>query len=57
MFQEYGKPVVHATASGDALHHTPILPVGATSVSVKTSSRIDLSGRITGETKTVATGP
>ena len=57
MFQEYGKPVVHATASGDALHHTPILPVGATSVAVKTSSRIDLSGRITGETKTVATGP
>jgi transglutaminase-like putative cysteine protease len=56
-FQEYGKPVVHATSGGQSLRRTPILPPGATSVSVKTATKIDLTGRISGETKTVASGP
>src|SRR5207244_3521128 len=56
-FQEYGKPVVHATAAGDALRHTPVLAAGGNSVSVKTSAKLDPEGRITGETKTDAAGP
>ena len=57
LFQEYGKPVVHAVSTGKAVRRTPVLPSGATSVSQTTAMKIDLAGRVTGETKTVATGP
>src|SRR5262249_19203274 len=56
-FQEYGKPVVHATAHGGALHHTPVLGAGATAVVVNTTATLDSEGRISGETRTSASGP
>jgi transglutaminase-like putative cysteine protease len=54
--EEYGKPVVHAVATGDVVRHTPVIPAGATSISVKTSSKLDSTGKLTGETKTIASG-
>ena len=56
-FQEYGKPVVHATASGGALHTTPLLPPDTATVTFETNSTLDSKGHLTGTTVTTATGP
>jgi hypothetical protein len=57
--KEYGKPVVHAGVNGNALRRIPVMPAatGAASISVKTKSQLDLTGKLTGETETVASGP
>jgi hypothetical protein len=53
---EYGKPVVHAVATGNARRQTPVMPAGITTIAVKTTEKLDESGSFTGETRTVATG-
>lgn len=56
-FQEYGKPVIHATASGPALHRIPVLAPGLATVSTHTTARLDASGKMTGTSTITATGP
>jgi hypothetical protein len=56
-FQEYGKPVVHATRSGQVVRRTPVLPSGATSVVFKATARLDANGNVTGDNTVTATGP
>ena len=54
---EYGKPVVHATATGAVLQTTPVLPPGVATERLDTAMQLDSTGRITGTTTTTATGP
>jgi len=56
-FEEYGKPVVHAVASGRAVRQTPVLPAGLASVALKTVARLDREGKVTGESTVTAAGP
>jgi hypothetical protein len=56
-FGEYGKPVVHATASGPALRRTPTLAANLATSTIKTTAHLDAQGRITGDSETSATGP
>jgi TPR repeat protein/transglutaminase-like putative cysteine protease len=56
-FGEYGKPVVHATASGPALQRTPTLAANLATSTIKTTAHLDAQGRITGDSETSATGP
>src|SRR5262249_40672858 len=54
--QEYGKPVVHAVSTGHALRRTPVMPGGTASISGTTASKMDSDGKLTGETRTSASG-
>lgn len=56
-FQEYGKPVVHATATGQVVRRTPVVPVGVATMSLKTTARLDRSGNVTGDSTVTAAGP
>jgi hypothetical protein len=56
-FEEYGKPVVHAVSSGNALRKTPIVAAGEASLQMKTTAKLDADGDITGKTSTVGSGP
>lgn len=56
-FGEYGKPAVHAVASGQALRRTPALPDGAASMELHTAATLLEDGSITGVSATTATGP
>jgi transglutaminase-like putative cysteine protease len=56
-FQEYGKAVIHATASGPALHHIPILPQGLATVSTRTTAKLDAAGHVSGTSTITASGP
>jgi hypothetical protein len=56
-FAEYGKPVVHAVATGTALRHTPSLPDGLASIELRTTATLRGDGSIVGSTSTTATGP
>jgi len=56
-FQEYGKPVVLATASGPALRRTPVLGANVASSAIKTTAHLDAQGKIVGDSETTATGP
>lgn len=55
--EEYGKPVVHAVATGKAQRAIPILPPGVASVTARTVARIMPDGKITGTSVTSASGP
>ena len=57
IFQEYGKPVVHATTSGQVVRQTPVLPSNGTSVVFKATAKLDASGNVTGDSTVTATGP
>ncbi|MGA7674096.1 MAG: tetratricopeptide repeat protein [Rhizomicrobium sp.] len=54
---EYGKPIVSASASEAALGIMPVLPPGASSVTTTTVSHLDKDGQLTGTTTTTAVGP
>jgi lipoprotein NlpI/transglutaminase-like putative cysteine protease len=56
-FQEYGKPIVHATEAGNALGHIPVLAAGQATVSTKTLAHIDATGKLEGTSTITATGP
>jgi len=56
-FAEYGKPVVHATASPPALRRTPLLAANAASVAIKTKASLGADGRLIGDSETTSTGP
>ncbi|MGD0191100.1 MAG: DUF3857 domain-containing protein [Rhizomicrobium sp.] len=56
-FPEYGKPVVLAAASGQAVTHTPVLPSGLATATLKTSAKLDEQGRVTGQSTMTGTGP
>ncbi len=56
-FEEYGKPVVHAVASGIALRHVPTLAPGQATMELRTDATMDDDGAITGTTTTLAHGP
>jgi transglutaminase-like putative cysteine protease len=56
-FAEYGKPVVLAVTSGDALHRVPMMPQDAATMALQAHSRLDADGSIVGTTTTSATGP
>lgn len=56
-FDEYGKPVVYAVATGDAVHATPILAPNAATLTFTTTAHLTNDGVIAGDSGTVATGP
>lgn len=56
-FQEYGKSVIHATSSGVALHHVPILAPGLATITTRTTAQLDASGKMSGTSTITATGP
>jgi hypothetical protein len=56
-FEEYGKPVIHAVTTGDALRHVPVLEPGSATATVKVSKRFDGEGRMWEDSTTKATGP
>jgi transglutaminase-like putative cysteine protease len=56
-FSEYGKPVVHAVESGNALHRTPIVAAGRAFARITTTARLDDDGDVSGETTNLGRGP
>jgi lipoprotein NlpI/transglutaminase-like putative cysteine protease len=56
-FPEYGKPVVLAAASGQAVTHTPVLPSGFATATLKTTAKMDEQGRVVGQSTMSGTGP
>jgi transglutaminase-like putative cysteine protease len=56
-FSEYGKPAVHAIATGIVLRQTPPLPPGAASMELRTTATLLDDGSITGTSTTTASGP
>jgi len=56
-FPEYGKPVVLATQNIPSIHHTPALPEGLATISIKTIAKLSADGRLTGDSETTGTGP
>lgn len=54
--EEYGKPVVHATAAGKALRVVPVLPKDRATSTVRTVAQLSNDGKITGRTITSASG-
>ena len=56
-FPEYGKLVVLATASTPSIHHTPALPEGLATVSIKTTAKLSADGRLSGDSESTGTGP
>ncbi len=55
--QEYGKPMVVATATSAALGTMPVLAPGLAKVVFKTASVLDKDGVLTGTSTTIASGP
>lgn len=56
-FAEYGKPVVLATTRKPAIQHTPALPAGLATVTTRTTAKLGLDGKLSGESETTSTGP
>ena len=56
-FAEYGKPVVHAVATGEVSGSTPILPPGAAGMTLTTIAHLTANDMIVGDSRTEATGP
>ena len=56
-FSEYGKPVVHAVASGPVLRRIPALPPGVAAMDLRTEATLHDDGGIDGTTVTHASGP
>jgi transglutaminase-like putative cysteine protease/lipoprotein NlpI len=56
-FQEYGKPIVHATTAGNALRQLPVLAPGLANLSTTTVAHVDATGKVTGTSTMMATGP
>lgn len=55
--QEYGKPMVVASAMSAGLGKTPLVPPGLAKVMVKTVLTLDKDGTLSGTTTTTASGP
>jgi TPR repeat protein len=55
-FEEYGKPVVHAVATGPTMHRIPVLPPDTASVRMTTHAKLDKNGAIKGTTEISASG-
>lgn len=55
--QEYGKPILHITPEGSPPSRIPPLAVGEASASLITRAKLEVDGRITGDSVTEATGP
>ncbi len=56
-FQEYGKPVVHAGATGPVERRTPVLAHDQATETFVTKAKLEPDGTIEGESTTFATGP
>jgi transglutaminase-like putative cysteine protease len=54
---EYGKSVIHATATGPAMRQVPVLAPDAATTTLTTVAHFTENGRIVGESTTEATGP
>ncbi|HJR55871.1 MAG TPA: tetratricopeptide repeat protein, partial [Rhizomicrobium sp.] len=55
--QQYGKPMVVASASSARLGKMPLLAPGTAKITLKTVAALDKSGEVTGTTTTTASGP
>jgi hypothetical protein len=55
--EEYGKPVIHAVATGPVQHVIPSVQPGALSISHKTDVTLDETGKLSGTTRVEGTGP
>ena len=56
-FPAYGKPVVHASASGPVVRRTPVVPQDAALMTLRTTARLDDDGSVTGDSTITAEGP
>jgi transglutaminase-like putative cysteine protease len=56
-FADYGKPVVRAVASGEALSAIPALAPGAADMTLTTTAHLTADDMIVGDSRTEATGP
>jgi hypothetical protein len=56
-FSEYGKPVVHAVTTGNALRQTAIVQPGRAFERITTTARLDEDGDVSGETTNLGRGP
>ena len=56
-FEEYGKPVVHAGATGPAERRTPLLAGEQAIETLVTKARLEQDGTVEGDSTTVASGP
>ena len=56
-FEEYGKPVIHAIASGTTRRETPVLSPETAVFNLKTVAQLDKEGKVTGNTAVTAAGP
>ncbi|MES2253550.1 MAG: tetratricopeptide repeat protein [Pseudomonadota bacterium] len=55
--QEYGKPMVAATAASTGLGRMPVLPPGMAKTTIKTVATLDKNGVMSGTSTTTASGP
>lgn len=55
--QEYGKPMVAASATSPSLGRMPLLKPGMAKITVQTVSALDKNGLLSGTTTTTASGP
>ncbi|MBB6254619.1 DUF3857 domain-containing transglutaminase family protein [Nitrospirillum iridis] len=55
-FEEYGKPVLHAVSTGNAVRQVPVLPAGFSAKAVGTA-KMDAKGAITGTMVSAGDGP
>jgi tetratricopeptide (TPR) repeat protein/transglutaminase-like putative cysteine protease len=55
--EEYGKPVVHAVATGGSLRTVPLLAPGQSETAMITTATLDEHGTLTGKTISRASGP
>ncbi len=56
-FPEYGKPILHVTATGSAPTRMAVMPQDLASERLMTTMRLETDGRIVGDSATTATGP
>lgn len=56
-FDQYGKPVVHASITSPSLQRTPMLDGAAATISTRVTAKLGADGRFAGEADTTGTGP
>lgn len=56
-FDQYGKPVVHASLSNPRVARTPVLGPDVATISTRVTAKFNADGRFSGDSDTTATGP
>lgn len=56
-FDQYGKPVVHASLTEPKIRRTPVLDSGEATITMKMSAKLGADGRMVGDADSSGTGP